>query len=65
MTTRELLIHEINHSPDHLIDEYFHLFQLVKEKMIPIESFENSIASQDALKKNWDTPDEDEAWADL
>lgn len=49
MTTRELFIHEINRSPDQMIEEYFQLFQLVKDKSIPIESLENSIASQTAL----------------
>jgi len=51
---------------------YYFGFNSERDAIIPIppqtsysESFLNMIASEDALKKNWDNPVEDEVWAHL
>ncbi len=35
------------------------------DQINPYESFNTMLASEDALKKEWENPIEDEAWADL
>lgn len=64
MTKKELLINEIDHISDNLIDEVIDFVQFLKTKKIK-ENLEITIASQSSLKKDWLSEDEDQAWQSL
>ena len=64
MTKKELLISEIEHSPESLLDEMLDFFLFLKTK-ISKEKLGVSISSETSLKKDWLKPEEDEAWQSL
>lgn len=64
MTKKELLINEIEHSPESLLDEMLDFFLFLKTK-ISKEKLGSSISSETSLKKDWLRPEEDEAWQSL
>ncbi len=39
--------------------------QIEMQQMLRLEGFQTMLASELVLSKDWDTPEEDEAWADL
>lgn len=64
MTTQELLLREIPSTPEPILAEVYHYLQYLKAKQAE-ERFEGLTASYSALAKDWDTPEEDAAWANL
>lgn len=64
MTKKELLINEIDHIPENLIDEVIDFVQFLKAKKIK-ENLEVTIASESSLSKDWLSEEEEKAWQSL
>ncbi len=64
MTTKELIIDEIQHMPESLLDEVKDFILFVKSKVVR-DHVETAIASESSLEKDWLKPEEDEAWQAL
>ena len=64
MSKKELLMHEIEEVPDPLLEEVLDFIYFLKTK-IRKERLDTAIASESSLKKDWLTPEEDEAWQNL
>jgi len=67
MSTREALSEEIKNIPDALLNELYDYLLFLKYKKsekrkdnIPVQT-----ASEKVLSREWDTPEEDEAWKNL
>jgi hypothetical protein len=64
MTSRELLLKEIPTTPEPILEEVYHYLQYLKT--LPAEDrFNGLTASESALARDWDSPEEDAAWANL
>ncbi len=64
MSSLELLMREIPHTPEPILAEVYHNLQLLKS--LPAgDTFNGLMTSESALSKDWDTPEEDAAWASL
>ncbi|NEN93272.1 MAG: DUF2281 domain-containing protein [Okeania sp. SIO3H1] len=61
MKTKELLIKEIENSPDFILQEVWDFLQFMKAKY----QQEVSLLSESSLQKDWLKSEEDEAWQDL
>ena len=61
---KELILREMEHVPDSLIDEILDFIQFLKSKALK-EKLETAIASESSLKKDWLRQEEDKAWQDL
>ena len=64
MTTQDLLLREISTTPEPILAEVYHYLQYLKAKG-PVDRFNGILASESALAKDWSTPEEDAAWANL
>ena len=64
MNKRALLLEEVNHIPEDIVDEVFDFVQFLKKK-VSRENIELAIAGESSLKKDWLLPEEDQAWRDL
>lgn len=70
-TTREELKQELQHIPDELLGElheYMKYLQYKKNQVSSLRdttSMETAYASEPVLGKDWNTPEEDQAWQDL
>jgi hypothetical protein len=64
VSTQELIIKEIQDLPESLQREVYDFARFLREKSSD-ESFNGLLVSKSALKKDWDTPEEDAAWANL
>lgn len=67
MSTREALSEEIKNIPEALLNELYDYLLFLKykksekqEENLPMQS-----ASEKVLSREWDTPEEDEAWKNL
>lgn len=70
ITIREKLKQELQHIPDDLLGElheYMKYLQYKKNQASsPVDtSMETAYASEAVLGKDWNTPEEDQAWQDL
>jgi hypothetical protein len=63
MTTEELIRKEVENLPEALRREVYDFARFLREKCD--EGFNGLLLSQSALSKDWDTPEEDAAWANL
>jgi hypothetical protein len=64
MTSQELLLREIPSTPEPILAELYHYLQFLKS--IPADDrFNGLAASESALAKDWNTPEEDAAWENL
>jgi hypothetical protein len=63
MTTEELIRQEIKHLPEDLQREVYDFARFLREKSDA--GFDGLLLSHSALRKEWDTPEEDAAWANL
>jgi hypothetical protein len=64
MTDRDVLLRELDFLPPQSLGEVLDFVVYLKQKQarkIP----ETMLLSEAALAKDWDTPEEDEAWAGL
>ncbi len=64
MDTKELLIQEIENSPDFILQEVWDFLQFLNAKYQQ-ETLEISLMSESSLEKDWLQPEEDEAWQNL
>jgi len=64
MTSRELLLREIPQTPELILAEVCHYLEFLKTKP-PDDTFNGLAVSESALAKDWNTPEEDAAWANL
>jgi hypothetical protein len=64
MSTSELLRQEIEHTPEPVLREVYHFLKFLKQEARE-ERFEGLRLSESALAKDWSSPEEDAAWANL
>lgn len=64
MSTKDILIKEIEQVPEPLLDEILDFVQFIKMRIVK-DKLDAAIASESALKKDWSKPEEDEAWKNL
>jgi hypothetical protein len=64
MTAQELLLQEIPSTPEPILAEVYHYLQFLKAKSSD-DRFDGLTASHSTLSKDWDTAEEDAAWANL
>ena len=64
MDKRELIVKELEHFPEPLLEEVISLIRVIKDKQ-KREKLSISILSESSLAKDWLRPEEDEAWKEL
>jgi hypothetical protein len=64
MSTRELLINEIEKVPEPLLSEVLDFVHFLKAKVVS-EKLDITLMSESSLSKDWLKPEEDEAWQSL
>jgi len=64
MSTKELLLSEIEQVPEPLLNEVLALVHFLKSRIIQ-ERQGTALANESSLKKDWLKPEEDEAWQRL
>jgi hypothetical protein len=64
MSTKELLINEIDEVPEPLLIEVLHFVHFLKEKGSR-EKLDIAIMSESSLSKDWLKPEEEDAWQNL
>ena len=64
MSTQELIANEIKNLAEPLQLEVYDFARFLRTKSAE-ESFDGLRLSESALKKDWDTPEEDAAWSNL
>ena len=64
MSTKELLLNEINEVPEPLLIEVLDFVHFLKEKAIR-KKLDVTIMSESSLAKDWLKPEEEEAWQNL
>jgi hypothetical protein len=64
MSLKELILQEIEQTPDFLLEEVLDFLQFIKVKHLQ-EKSEITLLSESSLEKDWLKPEEDEAWQDL
>jgi len=64
MSNRAVLLHEIETLPVNCINEVVDFVAWIKHRKLS-QIPETMLLSETALSKDWDTPEEDEAWASL
>jgi hypothetical protein len=61
---KELILHEMEHVPEPLLNEILDFIHFLKTKALK-EKLETAIASESSLGKDWRREEEDKAWQDL
>jgi hypothetical protein len=64
MSTQELIEKEVASLPENLQREVYNFARFLREQSED-DSFNGLLLSESALSKDWNTPDEDSAWASL
>jgi hypothetical protein len=64
MLSKETLHKEIDALPDEFAGEVLDFVNFLKEKHLK-EQMETTLLSESSLRKDWLSPEEDEAWQDL
>jgi hypothetical protein len=64
MSAKELLLNEIEHFPEPLLDEVLDFMNFLKTKSVQ-ERLEATVISESSLEKDWLKPEEDKAWQNL
>lgn len=64
MSTSHLLHQEIEQTAEPVLIEVYHFLKFLKQQARE-ERFEGVVLSESALAKDWNTPEEDAAWASL
>lgn len=64
MSTNELLHKEIDQTPEPVLREVYHYLRFLKQQAQG-ERFDGLALSESALARDWNTPEEDAAWASL
>lgn len=63
MSKRELIAREVDHLPEQDLDKL--LMFLCSLKDVHTDSVLSTLAAESSLSKDWLTPEEDAAWANL
>jgi hypothetical protein len=64
MTGQAVLMKELDGLPPEYLGEVTDFVAWLKHRKLP-QKLETMLLSEDILAKDWDTPDEDKAWAGL
>jgi hypothetical protein len=64
MSTRELLISEIEKAPELILTEVLDFVHFLKAKSVR-EKLDIAIVSESSLSEDWLTPEEDKTWQNL
>ena len=64
MSTQELISQEVESLPEPLQREVYDFARFLRQRSED-ESFNGVLLSESVLLKDWDTPEEDAAWANL
>ena len=64
MSTKEILINEIDEVPEPLLTEVLDFVHFLKAKIVR-EKLDIAIMSESSLCKDWLKPEEEEAWQNL
>ena len=64
MSTRELLISEIEKAPEPILAEVLDFVHFLKAKSVR-EKLDIAIVSESSLSEDWLKPEEDKAWQNL
>jgi len=64
MTTKDLIMHELNKAPEDVLMLVQFFIQFLNTAQAQ-ERFEIALLSESSLSKNWLLPEEDEAWQHL
>lgn len=64
MSTKDLIIQELEQVPEPLLEEFLDFLRFLKAKQMQ-ERLETPILSESSLEKDWLKPEEDEAWRHL
>lgn len=64
MSTRELINKEVEELPEPLQREVYDFARFLRQRSSD-EPFDGLLLSESALRKDWDTPEDDAAWANL
>ena len=64
MSTQELINKEVQNLPEPLQREVYDFVRFLREKSAD-DSFNGLLLSESALRRDWNTPEEDAAWASL
>ncbi len=64
MTTKQLIVEEIQKVPESALAEVLDFIYFIEQK-VSSSPMETAIASEASLKKDWLKSDEDSAWQDL
>ncbi len=64
MTTRDVLLKEIQQVPEPLLQEVLDFIRFVQVRVAG-DRFETAVASEPSLSRDWLKPEEDAAWQDL
>ena len=64
MSTLDTVVREIEHEPEPVLQEVLDFVRFLKNKMAQ-DRFDTARASEPALAKDWNRPEEDQAWGTL
>ncbi len=64
MSTRELIVKELDAMPEALQREVYDFARFLRQK-IDEDKFDGLLLSESALANDWNAPDEDAAWGNL
>ncbi len=64
MSTREVLFEEIKNTPEGLLKELYDYLLFLRQKQ-QSDKILTHIVSEKSLSRDWDSPEEDEAWKNL
>ncbi|PYS20814.1 MAG: DUF2281 domain-containing protein [Acidobacteria bacterium] len=64
MSTQELITKELQNLPEPLKREVYDFIRFLRDKSTD-DHFNGLLSSESALKKDWESPEEDAAWANL
>lgn len=62
--TKNIIIEELKSIPDEVANEILDFIKFIKNRT-KTDKTETHLASLQALSKDWEKPEEDEAWKDL
>lgn len=65
MSTKEALTEEIKNTPENLLKEIYDYLLFLKSKNAKEDAVFTHLASEKVLSRDWDSPEEDEAWKNL
>ncbi len=64
MTTKELILNEIEKIPEPFLPELLNFMRFLETKTLE-QKIETVIMSESSLEKDWLKPEEDEAWKSI